>query len=395
MDTYFAPAGRATPEALRRQAELARDTPLFGPLLDAFPLPVLVLNGQRQVVAANRRLHQLLGTRPGDVLGKRPGEIIGCAFWRTGPDGCGTSPHCLTCGAVGAILASQESLEQVTRECRLTLDTALDGGARDLRVTAAPVEVGGERFCLCTLEDVSQQKRLAVLTRTFFHDVLNTAGGIRGFVQVLAEDLPAELAVRDEVRLLEQLAEQLIGEIESQRDLTRAESGDLEIRPAPVRPRELLEELWSLYAAHPAARGRAVRLGPVWDGALLTDPRLLTRVLGNMIKNALEATPRNGTVTLSCREHGTAVAWSVHNPAVMPPEVQLQVFQRSFTTKGEPGRGIGTYSMKLFGEHYLRGRIDFTSREGEGTTFTLTLPRVLVGPGVASELPSQLPSRPA
>jgi signal transduction histidine kinase len=56
----------------------------------------------------------------------------------------------------------------------------------------------------------------------------------------------------------------------------------------------------------------------------------------------------------------------------MPREVQLQLFKRSFTTKGT-GRGLGTYSMKLLTERYLKGRIAFTSSETDGTTFTVTL----------------------
>lgn len=57
----------------------------------------------------------------------------------------------------------------------------------------------------------------------------------------------------------------------------------------------------------------------------------------------------------------------------MPDEVKLQIFQRSFSTKGR-GRGIGTYSIKLFTEKYLEGKVSFTSKEGEGTVFTVELP---------------------
>ena len=65
----------------------------------------------------------------------------------------------------------------------------------------------------------------------------------------------------------------------------------------------------------------------------------------------------------------------VSNPEIMPQEVQFQIFQRSFSTKGEVGRGIGTYSMKLFGERYLGGKVDFVSYSPEGTTFRLSLPK--------------------
>jgi len=65
----------------------------------------------------------------------------------------------------------------------------------------------------------------------------------------------------------------------------------------------------------------------------------------------------------------------VSKPGVMPEDVQLQIFQRSFSTKGQPGRGIGMCSVKLFGERYLGGRVDFASRVSDGTTFSLDLPK--------------------
>ena len=64
----------------------------------------------------------------------------------------------------------------------------------------------------------------------------------------------------------------------------------------------------------------------------------------------------------------------VNNPAVMPRDVQLQVFNRSFSTKGS-GRGIGTYSMRLLVSRYLGGSVDFDSSEDRGTIFRVRLPR--------------------
>lgn len=57
----------------------------------------------------------------------------------------------------------------------------------------------------------------------------------------------------------------------------------------------------------------------------------------------------------------------------MPKDVQYQVFQRSFSTKGH-NRGLGTYSMKLITEKYLGGKIGFVSNETEGTKFFIKLP---------------------
>ena len=58
----------------------------------------------------------------------------------------------------------------------------------------------------------------------------------------------------------------------------------------------------------------------------------------------------------------------------MPRSIQLQVFQRSFSTKGA-GRGIGTYSIKLLTERYLGGKVSFVSEDGIGTRFSCHLPK--------------------
>ena len=93
-----------------------------------------------------------------------------------------------------------------------------------------------------------------------------------------------------------------------------------------------------------------------------------------MARNAFEATPAGGVVRLSCERDGRAVTLRVHNDGVIAPEVQARIFQRSFSTKAERGRGLGTYSMKLFGERYLGGAVSFVSTPEVGTVFSIRLP---------------------
>jgi len=377
--THFAPAGRDTEAELRRRQGIVENAPLLRAAIDAMAQIVLILNERRQVVAVNRCLACLLESQKLQAIGKRPGELLDCIHAEDGPDGCGTDWHCATCGAAEAILESGKVRGQITRECRMTVKAREGLAAMDLRVTATLVEVDGERFTICSIEDVSSEKRLHVLQRAFFHDVLNTAGGIRGYAQVLTEELSTGQGARQELLRLAELAGRLTEEIEAQRDLWYAEQGDLAVRAEPVRTRSLVEELRDLYAAHNVGAGRDLVLGQVWDGEIVTDRRLLGRVLGNLIKNALEASQPGETVTLQCVDRGTEVLFSVHNPAVMPRDVQLQVFKRSFSTKREPGRGVGTHSARLFGERYLGGKIAFTSRDAEGTTFTFAVPKLLAG----------------
>ncbi len=377
LKTYFAPAGRDTDEELRLRHLLLESSLMLKATIDAMPSLVVILNSNRQAVSANQALLDFLGEDLAAILGKRPGEIIGCVQPCNGPDGCGTARGCMTCGAVNAILDSQKNHSKCTRECRVTLRNGTDdAGAMDLRVTAKAMDVEGERFTLCTIEDIQDEKRLKVLKQAFFHDVLNTASGIYGYSEILADT--AEPASQSQEFLVElnHLTEQLIDEIQSQRDLMCAEAGDLKVVYTPLQTFDLLTSLQTLYSKHEVAKERIIDLLDLWQGQLVTDQRLLKRVLGNLLKNALEATEPCGRVVIQCTEQDDDVVFKVHNPSVMSEEVRLQIFQRSFSTKAQSGRGIGTYSIKLLTERYLGGKVDFRSETGEGTVFSVTIPKV-------------------
>jgi signal transduction histidine kinase len=370
--TYFAPPGRDTPADFARKVEIVRNSPLLTASLNAIPGMVMILNANRQIVVANQAMLRGLQAADHDLLEKRPGEVVGCVRPKEGPDGCGTSRHCVTCGAVNAILESQTQNTQVVRECRILTEGDSGPGAMDLRVAATPIEVEGERFIVVTVEDISQPKRMAVLQRVFFHDVLNTAGCISGYADYLAKE---HEAVNEVSELLIHLSEQLVEEINAQRDLVLAEAGDLALQVDMLMTKQVLEDLRNQYLKSPVAAERKIELGETWNGIIWTDWRLLMRILGNMLKNGLEASSPGQAVTMECFSQGEQVVFGVHNPGVMSEEVQLQMFQRSFSTKGQTGRGIGTYSMKLLGERYLGGKVEFVSRLPEGTTFTLSLPK--------------------
>jgi signal transduction histidine kinase len=171
------------------------------------------------------------------------------------------------------------------------------------------------------------------------------------------------------------LSEQLVEENHAQRDLVLAESGDLELQLDMLTTMQVLDDVRTQYLKSPIASDRVIELRDMWSGIIWTDRRLLMRILGNMLKNALEATEPGQAVAIDCFDQGKEVAFAVHNPGVMAEEVQLQMFLRSFSTKGQPGRGIGTDSVKLFGERYLGGRVGVVSQAPEGTTFTLALPK--------------------
>lgn len=156
-------------------------------LLDVVTDFVMVLNDRRQIVAVNKALLTALGlTQPDALLGMRPGEAFGCIHSSEGSDGCGTGIHCTVCGAVNAIKGAQSKGTQVIEDCLLIVGHENET-AFDLEVVVTPYSNEDDSFFICTLRDISALKRRNVLEKVFFHDVINTAGGIHGLASILVE----------------------------------------------------------------------------------------------------------------------------------------------------------------------------------------------------------------
>jgi hypothetical protein len=375
--TYYAPPERASEEIVRRQEWQIGEAPLLAVILDNLQEIVLVLNAERQIVFANRRFREFAGTGgSGEACGLRPGEAFGCiyALAEGTPAGCGTSEFCRTCGAVNVILNSQSNGTDV-QECSIIRRDHAD--ALNLRVRTSRMMLNDDIFTLFAVENISNEKRREELERIFFHDILNTAGAVRGLADVLELAPPEKQGeFRHRISLG---ATRLIDEINSHRLIAAAERDELACVPVPVAAADFLREILALFDEHPSARERELVLAEGGENCVVeTDRGLMSRVIVNMIRNALEATSVGGRVTVACDRDDEGVRFSVHNAGVMPPEVALQVFRRSFSTKGK-GRGLGTYSMRLIGERYLKGRVFFSSEKAEGTTFVAIFPRRLGG----------------
>ena len=222
------------------------------------------------------------------------------------------------------------------------------------------------------MQDISDEKRRRALEQIFFHDVLNTAGILSMISEIMSRD-PNDAASM--IVELTESTQRLISEIRSQQDLTRAEAGELVSQTQTIMVGPFVTDLVQQYERHSVSADRHIRVLAIDETLTFSsDPALLGRVIGNMIKNALEAAKPGETVTIGAVATESEVAFAVHNPTFIPRHIQLQIFNRSFSTKGA-GRGLGTYSMKLLSERYLNGHVWFESLEETGTTFYASYPR--------------------
>ena len=370
IPTKFAPAEKAPENIIKEQSKKVKDAPFIQEIIDAFPDVVVIMNSNRQMVFANKSFRKIFGDEGINKLyGQRTGDFFQCSHAHEMPGGCGTSEFCRVCGAAKALVKSQQG-EKSTDECRII---RRDSDALNFQVDAVPITIGDEAFTIFTIKDISSEKRRRALERIFFHDIMNTAGGVYGFAELLKDAEPEEITTYSDI--IFDLSVNLVDEINAQRELTSAENNELKVNPETINSGKLMNSVIELFKNHEVAKGKKIIIIENSENIdFKSDKTLLGRVIGNMVKNALEACKQGETVTLGCFIKDEDIDFSVNNPSFMPRDIQLQIFQRSFSTKGA-GRGLGTYSIKLLTEKYLNGKVSFTSTPEEGTTFHSFIPK--------------------
>lgn len=373
--TWFATAERSTAEELQYLVDYCKQDPTVQAILLSVDGYVLILNEQRQVVAANEALlHDLHASSTDKLIGLRPGEVFGCVHSCDAPGGCGTSKSCSVCGAVISVLSSQILNQPATGDCLMSVQRNGIFEAHEFSIRTTPLPARNTKFIVFVAHDISAVKRSDALENILFHDFKNIVTGIRGWSELLVKRPQDAASI---ARKLVNLSTRLAQEVESHNVLLQAERGKLQITLENALVAEVMDDLRDYFSSYPSDKIHSIVIHyPEEPVTVRTNRALLTQVLAHMVKNALEAVQPSEQVQLRFEDHELGVCFIVHNPGEIPEAVALQIFKRSFSTKSLHGRGLGTYCMKLLGEQYLGGAIGFSTDEENGTSFYIILPRM-------------------
>lgn len=296
------------------------------------------------------------------ALKMSPGDLLQCHNATGGPHGCGSHENCKMCSLRHMVEESMHTNHKLETDTDLLVGENTD---YSVHAISTPFVYHGKTCSIVLLVDKTDQHREFMMERVFFHDLLNLSGALNGILECIQYGAePSEM-----LPIVRSISSQLLEEIGSQRDLIYAKNGILKPKAKTFKASEAIdfvrdslvhvsEDMWDAHIAIDSTLA---------DEEIDSDKGLVNRVLHNMVKNACEAS-HSTTITVRGRASGDKVIYSVHNDAVMPDDIKSKVFIYGNSTKGA-GRGLGTYSMKLIGENYLKGRVWFRSEEGFGTEF--------------------------
>lgn len=213
------------------------------------------------------------------------------------------------------------------------------------------------------------------------HEIRTPMNGILGFLSLLAEPGLEEEYRREYIDIMNQSGQRLLTTINDIIEISRIETGEMEIILEDVDIAELVENQLAFFRPQATAKGLSLALAG-WDDAgervQRTDRHKLEGALGNLINNAIKFTEA-GTIDLSYACRNGAMHFSVRDTGCgIPAERIDSIFERFVQvdmqmTRRHEGSGLGLPIVKAYLDA-LGGSIDVSSVVGEGSTFTFTIP---------------------
>jgi len=254
---------------------------------------------------------------------------------------------------------------------------------RSLRAVVTRVPTSAQDQTLVVLQDLTDLRRAEQSRRAFLanisHDLRTPLASLQAMIETLQDGaLDDRPAAEDFLRRMDaevQGLNRLVGEF---LELTRIESGQLELHPSPTDLRALLASVAARMAAQAQQRGCTIDLAlPAKLPVLTIDATQIEQVLLNLLQNALTFTPPGGTITLGADVQAEQVAISVRDTGRgIPPEDVLHIFERFYKAdraRSGGGTGLGLSIAKHLVERH-GGQIRAESQLNHGTTVTFSLP---------------------
>jgi hypothetical protein len=372
--TKFAPGERSSIDILNRDFDTFYNNIVIKKILSAVPNIFMVLNSNRQIVFCNQSLLETLGLSDLKmVVGLRPGEIFNCINASVSEGGCGTTEFCQACGAVKAILETQKSGLPAKYECKMLYlhDDIIK--ALTLEIYTDKLELENEIFTTFHITNIDSPKKEESLERLLFNNALQTTENIISSLDLISASNDKELT-EEYIQTLQTSSVRLAEEIRDKQELTLLESGKIYVKNTQIQSLIFLLDVVKKFVENPVTDRKTIFVDPVTASVgFVSDSNLLEKAMQHLIYNALEHSEEGDEVKLGCYYEKDRIKFWIKNRAFIPHNVQLQIFQKSFTTKNS-GRGYGTYMGKLIIENYLEGSLSFVSDDIEGTIFMIDLP---------------------
>src|SRR5262245_37448251 len=243
------------------------------------------------------------------------------------------------------------------------------------------------------LQDVTRLRRFEELKNdlvaTVAHEFRTPLTSLRMAIHLCTEQIAGPLNDK-QAEILHSAREdcdRLQGMVDDLLDMSRIESGRVELYPLPSEPAGLIAAAVDEFKVESETKG--VRLSTriaTADASVLADRERIGHVFSNLVGNAVRYTPKGGSITVGAEVKNGTVRFTVADTGSgIPQEYQERIFEKFFQVPNSErkGTGLGLYIAKEIVRGH-GGDIGVESEPGKGSTFWFTLPRVLRGGSAAA-----------
>lgn len=249
------------------------------------------------------------------------------------------------------------------------------------------MDAHGDRKGLMTLVDITKQKQIDKAKSEFVslasHQLRTPVSAMKWNLELLATATSDQL--NDSQKMYIQKIEGMLDRMQSLIDdflnVSKLELGTLVAQRAPFDLTQFFGSIIDEYRVY--ALQREVEVATNWGdtfGTFVSDSHLLNMAISNLLGNALKYTPAHGTVYAFAELNDTELIIQIRDTGIgIPEEDKEMIFSKLFRASntqsyGASGTGLGLYIVKE-AIRILGGTVTFESRVGEGTTFTVILPK--------------------
>ncbi len=371
----------ARERALREQNQvLAGLNHRLESVLNATTDGIALLSREGRFALVNRRMCELLGTRPEALIHQSLAEVQPDLMRRLGrPERLASRLAALTEDDLrDPIGVAEETIELTHPQHKF------------LQIYTAPVQgEHGDQVIgrIIALRDVTRERELDKMKTEFIsvvsHELRTPLTSIKGYGDLLLSGAagPTTELQSEFLGIIQDGTTRLTNLINDILDISRIESGRIELRHDPIDYQQIVRDTLRMMKA--AADEKQIRLEEVLPDALplvCGDADKVTQVLTNLVGNAIKYTPREGWVRVSLEvAGGDGVTTCVADSGIgIGPEDQKRLFQKFFradnsSTREAGGTGLGLVIAKTIVE-LLGGAIWLESEVGRGSRFFFTLP---------------------
>lgn len=273
-----------------------------------------------------------------------------------------------------------------------------DGTARTVLISAQQVQIGGEPSLLVVLSDITERKRaerelieakekaeeMARIKSAFLtnmtHEVRTPLTVILGFSSMLRQGVRPQY--QRFVHVIERSGRRLLLMLDSILDLAQLEAGTIEVERKPFNISEVVRNVLTLQRPNAEDKGLSFALDLPGDAVYVREgQRLVTRVLNNLLDNAIKFTEK-GSIVIKISSRDNTVYIDIEDTGIGIGEVFLPHIFDEFTQEStglertHQGSGLGLAVSKRLIE-LINGSLYVTSNKGTGSIFTVALPRAV------------------